>query len=251
MLAQGPYNPIENEKEILKFWLDNKFYKPEFDPAVDKVKTREEMKSDKREPWALICPPPNAYARPHIGNISGYAYQDAMARYARMQGKKVLVLPGKDHAGLEGEGVFVREVLEKQGRNKFDMYRDDFYEEMMEFFMKNMDIAAKDEREIGLSADFDRDTFTLDPEIVEIVLDTFVDMYKEGRIYKGVRIINWDPKARTAVADNQCVREERDGKIYYIKYRVKDSDQFVTVATTRPETMFGDTAVAVNPKDER
>ncbi|MFS8130435.1 MAG: valine--tRNA ligase [Candidatus Dojkabacteria bacterium] len=251
MLPNGPYNPIESEKAMLNFWLENKFYKPEFDPSVDKVKTTEEMKSDVREAWALICPPPNAYARPHIGNISGYAYQDAMARYARMQGKKVLVLPGKDHAGLEGEGVFVREVLEKQGRNKFEMKREDFYKEMMEFFMKNIDIAAKDEREIGLSADFDRDTFTLDPNIVETVLNTFVEMYKDQRIYKGVRIINWDPKARTAVADNQCLREERDGKIYYIKYKIKDSDKFITVATTRPETMFGDTAVAVNPKDKR
>ncbi|MEP7104029.1 MAG: valine--tRNA ligase [Candidatus Dojkabacteria bacterium] len=251
MLTDGPYNPQIEEPKILKFWLDNKFYKPEFDPVVDKVKSTEEMKSDVREAWTLICPPPNAYARPHVGNISGYAYQDAMARYARMQGKKVLVLPGKDHAGLEGEGVFVREVLEKQGRNKFEMNREDFYKEMMEFFMKNIDIAAKDEREIGLSADFERDTFTLDPEIVKIVLDTFVEMYKDGRIYKGVRIVNWDPKARTAVADNQCLREERDGKIYYIKYKILDSDDFITVATTRPETMFGDTAVAVNPKDSR
>lgn len=251
MLPEGPYDPKKYEPEILKFWLDNKFYKPEYDPAVDKVKSTEEMKKDTRKAWALICPPPNAYARPHIGNISGYAYQDAMARYARMQGKKVLVLPGKDHAGLEGEGVFVRDVLDKQGRNKFDMKREDFYKEIYQFNMDNKAKALSDEKTIGLSADFDRDTFTLDPDIVEIVLDTFVEMYKAGMIYKGVRIINWDPKARTAVADNQCLREERDGKLYYIKYKIKDSEKFITVATTRPETMFGDTAVAVNPKDKR
>ncbi len=250
-LPQGPYNPKESEAEMLKFWLDNKFYKPEYNPKTDKVETTEEMKADARKPWALICPPPNAYARPHIGNISGYAYQDAMARYARMNGKKVLVLPGKDHAGLEGEGVFVREVLEKQGRYKFDMKREDFYNEMMEFFEKNMDIALKDEREIGLSADFDRNTFTLDPDIVETVLDTFVEMYKAGMIYKGVRIVNWDPKARSVIADNQCEREEREGTLYYIKYPIVDSSEFITVATTRPETMFGDTAVAFNPDDKR
>jgi valyl-tRNA synthetase len=225
MLPDGPYKPAEYEKEILDFWLENKFYKPEFDPAVDRVKSIEEMKSDIRESWALICPPPNAYARPHIGNISGYAYQDAMARYARMKGKKVLVLPGKDHAGLEGEGVFVREVLEKQGRNKFDMKREDFYKEMMDFFMKNIDIAAQDERGIGLSADFDRDTFTLDPAIVEIVLDTFVEMYKDGRIYKGVRIINWDPKARTAVADNQIEYKESVTPFFYFKYAFTEPEE--------------------------
>lgn len=254
MLPSGPYNPKSTEAEILDFWFSNKFFKPEYDPIEDKVKSTEEMKSDKREAWALICPPPNAYARPHIGNISGYAYQDAMARYARMHGKKVLVLPGKDHAGLEGEGVFVREVLEKQKRKKFDMKREDFYKEMMEYFMKNIDIARNDEKSIGLSADFDRDTFTLDPDIVEIVLDTFVEMYKDNRIYKGVRIVNWDPKARSVIADNQCLREEREGNLYYIKYplvkqrawklsfykssileRIKSGDKTVETRALNPE----------------
>ncbi len=217
-LPNGPYNPQETENEILNFWLENKLYKPEYNPSEDRIMSTEEMKADVREAWALICPPPNAYARPHIGNISGYAYQDAMARYARMQGKKVLVLPGKDHAGLEGEGVFVREVLEKQGRNKFDIKRKDFYAEMMDFFMKNIDIARNDEKTIGLSADFDRDTFTLDPAIVETVLDTFVEMYNDGKIYKGVRIVNWDPKARTAVADNQVEFKESQTPFFYFKY---------------------------------
>jgi len=225
MLPQGPYDPHATEEKILKFWLDNKFYKPEYDPVEDKVKTVEEMKQDTRESWALICPPPNAYARPHIGNISGYAYQDAMARYQRMMGKKVLVLPGKDHAGLEGEGVFVREVLEKQGRNKFDMQRDEFYKEVWEFFQKNMDIALKDEKTIGLSADFDRDTFTLDPAIVDTVLDTFVEMFNAGMIYKGVRIVNWDPKARTAVADNQIEYKESQTPFVYFKYAFVEPEE--------------------------
>lgn len=222
-LPNGPYNPQENEQQILNYWLENKLYKPEYNPTEDRIMSIEEMKADIREAWALICPPPNAYARPHIGNISGYAYQDAMARYARMQGKKVLVLPGKDHAGLEGEGVFVREVLEKQGRNKFDINREDFYTEMMDFFMKNIDIARNDEKTIGLSADFDRDTFTLDPVIVDTVLDTFVEMYNDGRIYKGVRIVNWDPKARTAVADNQVEYKESQTPFFYFKYIYTDA----------------------------
>lgn len=229
MIPNGPYDAKTYEKEILEDWLKNKVFKPEYNPETGSFFTKEELQSYIREnpdkAWSLICPPPNAYARPHIGNISGYAYQDAMARYQRMLGKRVLVLPGKDHAGLEGEGVFVREVLEKQGRNKFDMKREDFYQEMMEYFMKNIDIARKDEREIGLSADFDRDTFTLDPEIVEIVLDTFIEMYQAGMIYKGVRIVNWDPKARTAVADNQIEYKEAITPFYYFKYSFTEPDQ--------------------------
>ncbi|MDQ6984780.1 MAG: class I tRNA ligase family protein [Candidatus Dojkabacteria bacterium] len=224
-LPKGAYNPKENEQTILDRWLEACAYKPEYDPKESRVVSFEEMKNDSREAWSLICPPPNAYGRPHIGNISGYAYMDVMARFQRMNGKKVLVLPGKDHAGLEGEGVFVREVLEKQKRDKFDMKREEFYSEMMDFFENNMDIAMKDEKEIGLSADFDRDTFTLDPDIVETVLDTFVEMYNAGMIYKGVRLINWDPKARTAVADNQILYKESKTPFFYFKYIYKTGDE--------------------------
>ncbi len=225
MLPQGPYNYSEEEKKILEEWLKSGSYKPEFDPATSKIVSKEEMLKDKRTPWALVCPPPNAYGRPHIGNLSGYAYMDAMARFQRMQGKKVLMIPGKDHAGLEGEGVFVREVLEKKKINKFDLKREEFYKMMMEFNLENMKKAKKDEQEIGLSADFDRDTFTLDEDIVETVLDTFVEMYKEGRIYKGVRIVNWDPKGRTAVADNQIEYVESQTPFFYFKYAFTEPEE--------------------------
>ncbi|GAB4285506.1 MAG: hypothetical protein Kow0081_3310 [Candidatus Dojkabacteria bacterium] len=228
-LPKGAYNPSEHEGEILKKWIEQGAYKPEFNPATNSILSTQEMKADLRTPWALICPPPNAYGRPHIGNISGYAYMDAMARFQRMLGKKVLVLPGKDHAGLEGEGVFVREVLEKQKRNKFDMKREDFYGEMMEWMQENMKKALQDEQEIGLSADFDRNTFTLDPDIVEIVLDTFVEMYEKGMIYKGVRIVNWDPKARTAVADNQVEYKESQTPFYYFKYIYETGDEYKAI----------------------
>jgi len=224
-LPEGAYNHKDHEARILKDWLESGVYKPEYNPATKTVMTVEGMREDKRQPWALICPPPNAYARPHIGNISGYAYMDAMARYQRMNGKKVLVLPGKDHAGLEGEGVFVRDVLEKQKRYKFDMKREDFYSELMDFFMTNINIARNDEKNIGLSADFDRDTFTLDEDIVKTVLDTFVEMYKDGRIYKGVRIVNWDPKARTAVADNQMDYKDTVTPFFYFKYSFAEPEQ--------------------------
>lgn len=222
-LPKGPYNHNEHEAEILKNWLESGMYKPEYDPktnGVQSVGQNEHASEDTRERWSLICPPPNAYGRPHIGNISGYAYMDVMARFQRMNGKKVLVLPGKDHAGLEGEGVFVREVLEKKKINKFDLEREEFYQMMMDFNIGNMEKALEDEKTIGLSADFDRNTFTLDPDIVETVLDTFVEMYKNGMIYKGVRIINWDPKARTAVADNQIEYKESQTPFFYFKYKI-------------------------------
>jgi valyl-tRNA synthetase len=269
-LPDGPYDSKLTEAEILDFWLKNKFYKPEYNPQTDSVQSTDEMKADSREPWSLICPPPNAYGRPHLGNISGYAYQDAMGRYARMQGKKVLMIPGKDHAGLEGEGVFVRDVLEPKKIDKFSMSREEFYSQIWEFNMQNKELALTDEKNVGLSADFDRDIFTLDPRVVDIVLSTFVEMHKEEMIYKGVRIVNWDPKARSVIADNQCIREEREGKLYKIKYNLANNETFefkrlndegevvssetrnyIEVATTRPETMFGDTAVAINPQDKR
>lgn len=223
MLYSGPYNPTENEEQVLNFWLENGFYKLEYDPKTNSFLSVEELRNllqkiPKEQKWCLICPPPNAYSRPHIGNISGYAYQDAMARYARMQGKKALIIPGKDHAGLEGEAVFVRDVLEKQGKKKSDFTREEFYKEIYSFFQQNIQKAQIDEKKIGLSADFDKDTFTLDPDVVEIVLDTFIEMYNKGMIYKGVRLVNWDTKAKTPVADNQTIFEEKINKFYYFKY---------------------------------
>lgn len=224
MIPNGPYDSKIYEKEILEDWLNNKIFKPEYDPSTGKFMTLDEMKlflkNNPKSAWSLICPPPNAYGRTHIGNISGYAYQDAIARFARMQGKKVLVLPGKDHAGLEGEGVFVREVLEKKGIDKFSLSREEFYKMIWDFNMQNKALALNDEQQVGLSADFDRDTFTLDEDIVDTVLETFIEMYQKGMIYKGVRIVNWDPKARTAVADNQIEYKEAVTPFYYFKYSI-------------------------------
>jgi valyl-tRNA synthetase len=260
-LPQGQYDFKGTEEKILKFWQSKPFFKPEYDPKTGKEQSLEEMKNDIREMWTLICPPPNAYDRPHIGNLSGYSYQDALARYNRIQGKKVLMVPGKDHAGLEGEATFVRDTLEKQGKKKSDFTREEFYKLVWESQNKFIEYIRKDEQTIGLSADFDRELYTLDPKIVNTVLGTFVDMYKDGLLYKGVRIINWDVKAQSTIPDNQCERAEREGVLYYIKYPIKSSNVkgqtsneelgFLTVATTRPETMLGDTALVVNPTDER
>jgi len=220
MLPSGAYEPLKYEEEILKNWIESKFYKPEYDPRKDRVKTTEEMKKDDRPPFCIICPPPNAYDRPHIGNLSGYAYQDAMGRYERMRGKKVLLFPGKDHAGIDGEAVFVREELDTKGIDKFSIDRKEFYKQVWDWQMNKKEAILKDEKIIGLSADFDRDLFTLDPKVVNIVLSTFVDMFKKDIIYKGVRIINWDPKARSPISDSQCERKEREGILYTLRYPI-------------------------------
>lgn len=264
-LPDGQYNFKETEKKILDFWKKKPFFKPEFDPKTGEIQTTEEYKKDDREKWTLICPPPNAYDRPHIGNLSGYSYQDAMARYQRSRGKRVLMVPGKDHAGLEGEATFIRDSLEKQGKKKSDFTREEFYQQVWDHQQKFIGMIREDEQGIGLSADFDRELYTLDPKIVNTVLGTFVDMYGKGLLYKGVRIVNWDVKAQSTIPDNQCVREEREGRLYFIKYPIgsvngltgsrvnelNNSNLFITVATTRPETMLGDTALVVNPSDER
>lgn len=264
-LPQGQYNFKETESKILDFWQSKPFFKPEYDPKTGEVQNLEEFKKDPRDKWTLICPPPNAYDRPHMGNLSGYPYMDAMGRYQRMRGKRVLLFPGKDHAGIEGEATYVKYNLEPEGKSKFDLTREDFFNAV---YKSQEDFRAKilkDEKEIGLSADFERDLYTMDPKVVDRVLSTFTQMYEDGLIYKGVRIVNWDPKSQSAISDSQCERKEVQGRLYYVKYQivdelasknqvpqqVRDDTQYLTVATTRPETMLGDTALVVNPTDAR
>ncbi|MEI6887518.1 MAG: valine--tRNA ligase, partial [bacterium] len=247
-LPEGAYNPEVYEAEILKFWLDNKFYKPEYD-AEKGLMTTDEMKKDIKEKgkktFSMVLPPPNANAELHCGHVSGYSYMDLLGRYHRMNGDKVLLVPGKDHAGIQAEIVFEK-ILAKKGTSKKELGRDEFYKQCYEYTTEMAKSAVQNEMEIGLSADFDRNTFTLDPDIVKIVLDTFIKLYDDKLIYKGTQIVNWDTKAQSTLADIDTERQAVKGTLYYIKY----SDE-ITVATTRPETMFGDTAVAVNPTDER
>ncbi len=227
MLPPGPYNPQEEEPKILKFWLDNNFYKPEYNPEKDKVVSFEEMLKDPRPTFCIINPPPNAYGRPHLGNVSGYAYQDLLLRYHRMKGYLVYGQPGKDHAGIQGEIVVLREYFRPKGITKANITREQFYKETYEYFMRVKEQAKQDEQRIGLSSDFDRDVFTLDPDIVDIVLDTFIKLYKDGYVYKGVRIVNWCPSCKTALADIDTEPKERETDFVYIKYPLLRQDQRV------------------------
>lgn len=256
MLDKGPYSPIKTEPKILKFWKKGKFYKPEYHPQKGLQKN---LSKDDRESFCIICPPPNVNARLHLGTLSGYSYQDLMGRFHRMQSKKTLLFPGKDHAGIQSEVVFERDVLKKEGKTKFDLGRETFYKECYKFCVNNSKMARADEERVGLSADFERDLFTLDPDIVEIILSTFIRLYKDKQVYKGIRITNWCPKCQTALADVDCERKTRKAKLTYIKYPLGRGTKscaskpikHITIATTRPETMLADTAVAVNPKDKR
>lgn len=252
MLADGPYNPQATEARILKWWEEKQFFKPEYNPETGKLMSVEEMKNDGRKPFCIVCPPPNSYARAHVGNLSGYSYQDVFARFARMNGKKVLMIPGKDHAAQEAEVIYLRDVLGPQKKRKEDFTREEFYDQCYEYFTSLAKTIQKDEKMIGLSADFDRDIFTLDPRIAKTIYSTFTQMFNDGMVYKDVRIVNWSPGMGSVVPDIETDRLEREADLVYIKYPLADDEtQFVAVATTRAETMLGDTAVVVDPKDRR
>ncbi len=226
-LPKGPYKAQEEELKVLDFWLKNKFYKPEYNPKTKKLDTLENLLKDKTKTFCIVNPPPNAYGRPHLGNVSGYAYQDLLLRFHRMLGKRVYGQSGKDHAGIQGEIVVLREYFKKQGKSKQNMTREEFYNKTYKYFIKIKEQAKKDEQRIGLSSDFDRDTFTLDPDIVKIVLETFIQMYKDDMVYKGVRIVNWCPSCKTTLADIDTEKKERLTKFSYIKYPLLEKNQKV------------------------
>ncbi|MGK2848680.1 MAG: valine--tRNA ligase [Minisyncoccota bacterium] len=201
--------------------------------------------------YTNILPPPNANGELHLGHASGYTVMDIFGRFARMRGKKTLLLPGKDHAGIQTQVVFEKKLYAEQGRTRHDLGREAFYQATYNFCLDRAEYMRSQEKRIGLSADWSRETFTLDPAVSHRVQETFVKMYQAGMIYHGERIINWCPRCATALSDVEVVHRETEGKLFFIRYPLQDSTEVLTVATTRPETLLGDTAVAVHPNDER
>jgi valyl-tRNA synthetase len=231
------YGPGD-EIEIYKIWEASGYFNPD---NVD----------SQQKPFVITLPPPNANAELHVGTTCGYSFQDAMGRYHRMKGRPTLLLPGKDHAGIQTETVFTKK-LKEEGIDKWEIGREEFYKRSYEFCMDNAEYARSQEKRLGLSADWSREKFTLDPKLSEIVFDTFVKMFDEGLIYRGSYIINQCTNCGTALADVDTDHVMKKGIFAYIKYPLSDDkDKYITVATTRPETMLGDTAVAVNPDDQR
>ena len=231
------YNFQQDEAKIYRLWEKSGFFNPDNIASTKK--------------YCNVLPPPNANGELHIGHASGYTVMDIFGRFERMNGKKVLLLPGKDHAGIQTQVVFERKLKEMQGKTRTEMGREKFYKACYDFCIDRSNYMRSQEKKIGISADWSREKFSLDPDGLKIAIETFVKMYKDGLVYKGNRIINWCPSCGTALSDVEVIHKESAGKLYYIKYPVKDSKEFVIVATTRPETMLGDSAVAVNPKDKR
>lgn len=236
----------ETEIEIYSLWEKSSLTNPD---SMKEYLEKEgvEVKSS----FTITLPPPNANANLHLGHVCGYSFHDVIGRYMRMKGHPVLLLPGKDHAGIQTESVFTKH-LEKEGKTKEELGREEFFRQTYEFCMKNAKNAREQEKRIGLSADYTRELFTLDPRLTKIIYETFFKMFKEGLIYRDKRIINQCPKCNTALADIDTEHESKRGIFAYIKYPLADSpEEYITVATTRPETMLGDTAVAVHPEDSR
>lgn len=225
-----------DQEKIYNSWEKGGYFKPQ-----EKAGTK---------PFSIIMPPPNANGSLHLGHAVFVTLEDIMIRYARMNGRPTLWLPGADHAGIQTQVVYERE-LAKEGKTRFDLGRDEFYKRTYDFTMKNKEVMENQLRKLGASCDWSREHFTLEPEISKSVYTTFKKMYDEGLIYRGKRIINWCPRCGTALSDVEVIYKDKETKLTYIKYPIENSDEFITVATTRPETLLGDTAVAVNPEDKR
>ena len=230
------YDAKSVESKWEKFWEDNEIYKSKVNPD--------------KENFTVVIPPPNVTGILHIGHILNNTIQDIYCRWKRMKGFEVCWVPGMDHAGISTQ-IMVENDLARSGKTKHDLGREEFVKLVWKWKEKHGGHILKQLRKLGASLDWSKERFTLDDGLSKAVREVFVDLYKKNLIYRGKRIINWDSKTQTAVSDDEIIYKEQKDKLYYIKYHLKDSDEYITIATTRPETMLGDTAVAVNSNDKR
>ncbi|MCG8501556.1 MAG: valine--tRNA ligase [Firmicutes bacterium] len=231
------YDPQQVEDRLYNEWLDKGYFKAEADPE--------------KEPFTIVIPPPNVTGQLHMGHALDETLQDILIRWRRMQGYSTLWLPGTDHAGIATQ-IKVEEALRKEENlTRYDLGREKFLERVWDWKHRYGDRITNQLKKLGSSCDWSRERFTMDEGCSEAVKEVFVNLYHKGLIYQGNRIINWCPSCITALSDAEVEYEEKAGHFWYIKYNVKDSEEFLTIATTRPETMLGDTAVAIHPEDER
>ncbi|WP_426325189.1 valine--tRNA ligase [Pedobacter sp. R-06] len=236
MSISTKYNPAETEDKWYSYWLSKKFFHSE---------------PDEREPYTIVIPPPNVTGVLHMGHMLNNTIQDVLIRKARMQGKNACWVPGTDHASIATEAKVVA-MLKEQGINKKDLSREEFLKYAWEWKEKYGGIILEQLKKLGASCDWDRTRFTMEEDLSEAVIDSFIHLYKKGWIYRGIRMVNWDPAGKTAVSDEEVIRKEVNQKLYYIKYLISGTeDQFLTIATTRPETIMADAAICINPNDER
>jgi len=230
------YDPSQVEDKWYQYWLEQGYFKPKINPA--------------KKPFVIIMPPPNVTGELHLGHALPATLEDIMIRWHRMKGDPTLWLPGIDHAGIAAQVVVERD-LAKRGQTRQQLGREKFLEHMWDWMRKYGRIIAEQHKKLGTSCDWSREMFTLDPAPSAAVRTTFVRLYRKGLIYRGRRIINWCPRCLTALSDLEVEHQETSGNLYYVKYPLADGSGHIIVATTRPETILGDTAVAVNPDDER
>ncbi len=231
------YDPAQVEDRLYKFWMDNKYFHAEPD--------------ENKEPFTIVIPPPNVTGQLHMGHALDETLQDILIRYKRMQGYCALWVPGTDHAGIATQIKVEENLRVNEGLTRYDLGREKFLERVWDWKKTYGDRIINQLKKIGSSCDWDRERFTMDEGCSKAVREVFVNLYEKGLIYQGSRIINWCPHCITALSDAEVEHTEQAGHFWHIKYPIKDSDDFVIIATTRPETLLGDTAVAVNPEDER
>jgi len=205
---------------------------------------------DEREPYTIVIPPPNVTGVLHMGHMLNNTIQDVLIRRARLLGKNACWVPGTDHASIATEAKVVAK-LKEQGIKKSDLTREEFLQQAFDWKNEYGGIILEQLKKLGASCDWERTAFTMDPEMSESVIKVFVDLYNKGLIYRGYRMVNWDPEAKTTLSDEEVIYEEKQGNLYYLQYKIEDSEETLTIATTRPETIFGDTAICINPNDER
>ncbi|CAM1357423.1 valine--tRNA ligase [Tenacibaculum halocynthiae] len=235
MNIPSKYNSKEVEGKWYEYWMKHNYFHSEVDD---------------REPYTIVIPPPNVTGVLHMGHMLNNTIQDVLIRKARLQGKNACWVPGTDHASIATEAKVVAK-LKEQGINKNDLTREEFLEHAWEWKNEYGGIILDQLKKLGASCDWERTSFTMDPALSESVIKVFVDLYNKGLIYRGYRMVNWDPEAKTTLSDEEVIHVEKQGNLYYLEYKIEGSDDKLTIATTRPETIFGDTAICINPNDER
>lgn len=235
MQISEKYNPQETEQKWYNYWLENKFFHSE---------------PNDKPPYTVVIPPPNVTGILHMGHMLNNTLQDVLVRRARMRGFNACWIPGTDHASIATEAKVVAK-LKSEGVSKSDITREEFLTHAWDWTNKYGGTILEQLKKLGCSCDWDRTRFTMEDKLSQQVIKSFVDLYNKGLIYRGYRMVNWDPEAKTNISDEEVIFKEQNGKLYFLKYKIEGSEEFLSVATTRPETIFGDTAVCINPNDER
>ncbi|MDN5475771.1 MAG: valine--tRNA ligase [Chryseobacterium sp.] len=235
MQISEKYNPQETEQKWYNFWMENKYFHSE---------------PNEKPPYTVVIPPPNVTGILHMGHMLNNTIQDVLVRRARMQGFNACWIPGTDHASIATEAKVVAK-LKSEGISKSDITREEFLKHAWDWTDKYGGTILEQLKKLGCSCDWDRTRFTLEDKMSQQVIKSFVDLYNKGLIYRGYRMVNWDPEAKTNISDEEVIFKEQNGKLYFLKYKIEGTEEFLSVATTRPETIFGDTAVCINPNDER